>query len=143
MLFDLTNAPAIFQHLINNIFCEFLDDFVVCYLDDILIFSKDEKNHENHVQLVLKKLCTARLYGKLEKCILHQSQIEFFGYIIFGKGLSMDLQKNLNHHQMEETNNHLRYLVFSWLCKFPLDFYQRLFQDSCSIDSLTYKDKLE
>jgi hypothetical protein len=53
MLFGLINAPVIFQHLMNDIFREFLDNFVVCYLDDILIFSKNEKDHEKHVQMVL------------------------------------------------------------------------------------------
>jgi hypothetical protein len=53
MSFGLPNAHAIFQHLMNDIFREFLNDFVVCYLDDILIFSKNEKDHEKHVRLVL------------------------------------------------------------------------------------------
>jgi hypothetical protein len=93
MPFGLTNAPAIFQHLMNNVFREISDDFVVCYLDDILVFSKNEKEHINHVWLVLKKLRTARLYAKLEKCVFHQPQVEFLGYIISGEGLSMDPQK--------------------------------------------------
>jgi hypothetical protein len=54
MPFGLTNAHAIFQHLMNDIFREFLDDFVVCYHDDILIFSKNEKDHEKHVRMVLQ-----------------------------------------------------------------------------------------
>jgi hypothetical protein len=49
MLFDLTNAPTIFQHLMNDIFSEFLDNFMVYYLDDILIFSKNKKDHEKHI----------------------------------------------------------------------------------------------
>ena len=49
MPFGLTNVPAIFQHLMNDIFREFLDNFIVCYLDDILIYSKDIKQHEEHV----------------------------------------------------------------------------------------------
>jgi hypothetical protein len=53
MPFGLTNAPAIFQHLMNDIFREFLDDFELCYLDDILIFSKNEKDHEKHIRMVL------------------------------------------------------------------------------------------
>ena len=69
MPISLTNAPAIFQHLMNDIFREFLNNFVVCYLDDILVFSKNEKDHDNHVRLVLKKLRTTGLYAKLEKCI--------------------------------------------------------------------------
>ena len=54
MPFGLTNAPAVFQHMMNDIFWEHLDDFVVIYLDDILIFSKKEKEHEKHVRLVLE-----------------------------------------------------------------------------------------
>jgi hypothetical protein len=90
MPFGLTNAPAVFQHLMNDVFREFLDDFVVCYLDDILVFSKNEEEHINHVRLVLEKLRTAGLYTKLEKCVFHQPQVEFLGYIISGEGLSMD-----------------------------------------------------
>jgi hypothetical protein len=56
MPFGLTNAPAVFQHMMNDIFREHLDDFVVIYLDDILIFSKNKEEHEKHVCLVLKKL---------------------------------------------------------------------------------------
>jgi hypothetical protein len=93
MLFELTNAPAIFQHLINDIFHEFLDDFVVCYLDDILIFSKNLEEHKQHVHLVLQKLRDVGLYAKLEKCIFHQPQVEFLGYIISNEGLMMDPKK--------------------------------------------------
>lgn len=66
MPFGLTNALAIFQHMMNNIFREFLDDFVVCYLDDILIYSKNPEDHERHVRLVLQKLRDSGLYAKLE-----------------------------------------------------------------------------
>jgi hypothetical protein len=71
MPFGLTNTPTIFQHLMNDVFREFLDNFVVCYLDDILVFSKNKEEHINHVQLVLEKLRTAGLYAKLEKCVFH------------------------------------------------------------------------
>ena len=93
MPFGLTNAPTIFQHLMNDIFREFLDNFVVCYLDDILICSKDIKQHEEHVRLVLDKLCSADLYAKLKKCNFHQSQVEFLGYIVSCDGISMDQKK--------------------------------------------------
>jgi hypothetical protein len=93
MPFGLTNAPAIFQHLMNDVFREFLDDFVVCYLDDILVFSKNEEEHINHVRVLLEKLRTVGLYAELEKCIFHQPQVEFLGYIISGEGLSMDPKK--------------------------------------------------
>jgi hypothetical protein len=54
--FGLTNAHVVFQHMMNDVFREYLDDFVVCYIDDIFIFSKNMANHERHVCLVLKKL---------------------------------------------------------------------------------------
>ena len=93
MLFGLTNAPAIFQHLMNDIFREFFDNFMVCYLDDILVYSKDINQHEEHVRLVLDKLRNAGLYAKLEKYNFHQSQVEFLGYIVSCDGISMDQKK--------------------------------------------------
>jgi hypothetical protein len=75
MPFGLINALIIFQHLVNNIFQEFLDDFVVCY--HILIFSQNKKDHEKHVQMVLQKLRDVEFYAKLEKCVFHQPQVEF------------------------------------------------------------------
>jgi hypothetical protein len=93
MPFGLINAHAIFQHLMNDIFREFLNNFVVCYLDDILIFSKNEKDYEKHVRMVLQKLLNARLYAKLEKCVFYQSQVQFLGYIISGEGISMNPKK--------------------------------------------------
>jgi hypothetical protein len=84
---------CIFQYLMNDIFREFLDNFVVCYLDDILIFSKNEKDHEKHVRMVLQKLYDARLYAKLEKCVFYQPQVEFLGCIISEEGLSIDPKK--------------------------------------------------
>jgi hypothetical protein len=74
----------------NNVFHEYLDDFMVCYIDDILIFSKNMENDERHVHLVLEKLWEVGFYAKLEKCELHQSEVEFLGYVIFEDGIHMD-----------------------------------------------------
>jgi hypothetical protein len=93
MPFGLNNAPVIFQHLLNDIFQEFLDDFVVYYHNGILIFSKNEKDHGKHIWMVLQKLRDAGLYTKLEKCVFHQPQVEFLGYFVSGEGLSMDSKK--------------------------------------------------
>jgi hypothetical protein len=88
MPYGLTNALAIFQHMMIDVFCEYLDDFVVCYIDDILIFSKNMENHECHVYLVLEKLREAGFYEKFEKCGFHQSNVEFLGYIFFWRWCS-------------------------------------------------------
>ncbi len=74
----------------KDVFREYLDDFVVCYKDDILIFSKNMEDHECHVRLVLEKIQEVELYAKLEKCEFHQSKMELLGYIISGIGLHMD-----------------------------------------------------
>jgi hypothetical protein len=87
MPFGLTNIPAILQHLMNDIFYEFLDNFVVYHLDDILIFSKNKKDHELYVWMVLQKLNDVEFYAKLEKCVFHQLQMEFLGFIILKKSL--------------------------------------------------------
>jgi hypothetical protein len=72
-----------------------LDHFVVIYLNDILIYSKNEKEYEHHVCLVLEKLREGRLYAKQEKCFFHQSMVEFLGYIVSGDGISMDEKKKI------------------------------------------------
>jgi hypothetical protein len=79
--------------MINDVFHEYLDDFVVSYIDDNLIFSKNMPNHEHHVHLVLEKLRKVGLYAKLEKCGFHQFEVEFLGYIISRDGVHMDLCK--------------------------------------------------
>jgi len=71
MPFGLINTPIVLQHLMNNVFCQYLDNFVVYYINDILIFSKNVEDHECDVCMVLKKLREVGLYTKLEKCEFH------------------------------------------------------------------------
>ena len=68
MSFGLTNAPANFMYMMNKVFMEYLDKFVVVFIDDILVFSKTEVEHEAHLRLVLQKLREHQLYAKLSKC---------------------------------------------------------------------------
>ena len=68
MSFGLTNAPAAFMDLMNRVFKPFLDKFVVVFIDDILIYSKTEEEHAEHLRIVLKKLREAKLYAKFSKC---------------------------------------------------------------------------
>jgi hypothetical protein len=71
MPFGLTNAPVVLQYLMKDVFHEYMDDFVVCFIDDIFILSKNMEDHECHVHLVLEKLQKIELYAKLEKCEFH------------------------------------------------------------------------
>lgn len=93
MPFGLTNAPATFQRMINEQLHEYLDIFVVAYLDDILIFSKTEAEHIEHVKRVLDKLKRANLLVKPEKCEFHKTELPFLGHIVGGSGIRMDPAK--------------------------------------------------
>lgn len=93
MPFGLTNAPSTFQHLINFVFHDMLDKFVVAYLDDILVFSNTKEEHERHVKQVLGRLKENKLYAKAEKCEFYAEEIEFLGYLISSKGIRMDPAK--------------------------------------------------
>ena len=93
MTFGLTNAPTVFQHMANDIFRDHLDVCLIIYLDDLLVYSKTQEEHDSHVLLVLKRLREHGLYAKLEKCSFGCNQVEFLGYIISSEGISMDLAK--------------------------------------------------
>ncbi|CAA7026180.1 unnamed protein product [Microthlaspi erraticum] len=93
MPFELTNAPAAFMTLINNVFWEYLDKCVIVFIDDILIYSKSKKEHEWHLRVVLDKLREQKLYGKLSKCSFWQREIGFLGHIVSEAGVAVDPEK--------------------------------------------------
>jgi hypothetical protein len=93
MPFGLCNAPATFQGLMNSIFKECVDEFVVIYLDDILVFSRSETEHELHLETVLRILQANNLFVKLSKCRFFSSSIEFLGHIVSSRGISVDPAK--------------------------------------------------
>ncbi|XP_073448026.1 uncharacterized protein [Aquarana catesbeiana] len=93
MPFGLCNAPATFQHFVNDIFRDLLDLYVIVYLDDILIFSPSVDEHRRHVRNVLTRLRQHGLYAKLEKCEFELQSIQFLGLIISTDGVKMDPQK--------------------------------------------------
>ncbi len=93
MPFGLTNAPATFQEFINDALKEYLGDFVVAYLDDILVFSDTYEQHVEHVRKVMKALQAKDLPLKLGKCEFHKHEVAFLGYRISNKGLGPDPAK--------------------------------------------------
>ncbi|WVZ48739.1 hypothetical protein U9M48_000158 [Paspalum notatum var. saurae] len=93
MSFGLTNAPAYFMNLMNKVFMEYLDKFVVVFIDDILIYSKTEEEHEEHLRLVLQKLRDHKLYAKLSKCEFWLDQVPFLGHIVSKGGIMVDPSK--------------------------------------------------
>jgi hypothetical protein len=93
MSFGLTNAPAYFMYLMNKVFMEYLDTFVVVFIDDILIFSKTEEEHEKHLRLVLEKLRSNQLYAKFSKYEFWLTEVSFLGHVISAEGVSVDPSK--------------------------------------------------
>ncbi|KAF8755009.1 hypothetical protein RHS01_05559 [Rhizoctonia solani] len=93
MTFGLTNAPAAFQHFMNKLFKDLLDVCVIIYLDDTLIYSKDDATHTQHVHEVLRRLMENQLFCKASKCTFHITAVEYLGIIVLDKGFSLDKLK--------------------------------------------------
>jgi hypothetical protein len=93
MLFGLTNAPTYFMYLMNKVFMEYLDKIMVVFIDDILIFSKNEEDHDEHLHMVLQNLRENQLYAKLNKCEFWLKEVSFLGNIISEGGISINPSK--------------------------------------------------
>ncbi|TYK21999.1 ty3-gypsy retrotransposon protein [Cucumis melo var. makuwa] len=90
MSFGLTNAPAVFMDLMNRVFKDFLDTFVIVFIDDILIYSKTEAEHKEHLHKVLETLRANKLYAKFSKCEFWLKKVTFLGHVVFSEGVSAD-----------------------------------------------------
>jgi hypothetical protein len=93
MSFGLTNAPAFFMYLMNSVFMDYLNKFVVVFIDGILVYSHNEEEHDDHLRMVLQRLRDCQLYAKLRKCESWISEVLFLGQIINRDGLAMDPKK--------------------------------------------------
>uniref|UniRef100_A0A2N9F185 Reverse transcriptase n=1 Tax=Fagus sylvatica TaxID=28930 RepID=A0A2N9F185_FAGSY len=93
MPFRLTNAPVVFMDLMNRVFQPYLDQFVVVFIDDILIYSKSLEEHEQHLRVVLQTLRDHKLYAKLKKCEFWLESVAFLGHVIFKDGILVDPKK--------------------------------------------------
>ncbi|KAL0148604.1 hypothetical protein M9458_056151 [Cirrhinus mrigala] len=127
--YGLSISPSVFQTFMNEVFREFLHQFVVVYIDDILIYSRNMAEHRQHVQQVLLKLCQHQFYLRLEKCEFHQPSVQFLGYNISAEGVHMDQGKVnaiLKWPQPQNIKELQRFLGFT-------NFYRRFIQNYSSI----------
>ena len=90
MSFRLANAPAAFMDLMNKVFHPYMDQFVIVFIDDILVFSKNVKKHVFHLQIVLQTFRDRQLYAKFLKCEFWFNEAIFLRYVIFGNGIFVD-----------------------------------------------------
>jgi hypothetical protein len=88
--FGLSNAPVVFMRLMNGVFREYLDKFVVLFLDDIFVYTKSKKYHEHHLMMVLQVLREHQMYAKLSKFSFYQNRIHYLGHIISEEGILVE-----------------------------------------------------
>lgn len=91
--FGLGNAPAAFMILMNSVFEDCLDDFILIFIDDILIYFISIEEHNKHLMIFFQRLREHKLYGKLSKCTFFQKKIHYLGHIIFEDEVFVDLEK--------------------------------------------------
>lgn len=95
MSFGLTNAPMAFMCHMNSVFIKYLDKFVLVFLDDIHVYSKNEEEHEGHLKLVLRVLREHRLCAKLRKCKFFHKRIRYMGHIMSKEGINVLIHKRV------------------------------------------------
>jgi hypothetical protein len=139
--FGLTNAPATFMTLMNDIFRPMLDKFVIVYLDDILIYSKDLREHEQHLRQVLEKLRQNRLYAKLSKCEFFRTEVNFLGHIISADGVKTDPDKTAAIREWPQPKDIKELQSFLGLCNFYRRFVQHYSKITVPLTDLLQKDK--
>jgi hypothetical protein len=139
--FGLSNAHVVFMCLMNGVFKDYLDKFVIVFLDDILVYSKLEQEHEQHLRMVLQVLREHHLYAKLSKFSFYQRKIHYLGHTILEEGITMDPEKVEAIREWSVPRNVAEFRSFMGL----VSYYKRFIAGFSKIDhpitSLQRKEK--
>jgi hypothetical protein len=142
MSFGLTNAPAYFMFLINTVFMPELDKFVVVFIDDILVYSKNEKDHEEHLRIILTRLRDHKVHAKFSKCKFWLKKVPFLGHVLSENGVSADPSKvqEVMDWKAPTTVPEVRSFLglASYYCRFILDF-SKIAMPMTSLQQKDYK----
>ena len=123
--FGLINGPITYQQYINDVLFDYLDDFYIAYLDDIIIYSKDQKTHEEHVRKVLDRLRLAGLQANIKKCEFGVTRTKYLGFIVTTDGIEVDPDKVKTLQEWEQPRTIRGVQSFLGFC----NFYRRFIQD--------------
>jgi hypothetical protein len=93
MSFGLTNAPAVFMDMMNSVFHDYLDQFTIVFIDDILVYSRTSEEHEEHLRKILERLRSEKLYAKLKKCEFWLDSVSFLRHVIYGERVAVDQRR--------------------------------------------------
>jgi hypothetical protein len=129
MSFELTNAPSYFMYLMHKVFMEYLDKFVVVFIDDILLYSETKEEHEKQLRLVLEKLRANQLYAKFSKCEFWLTEFAFLGHVISAGGVSIHPGKVKDVLNQKPPTDVLEIRSFLGLA----GYYRRFIQDFSKI----------
>lgn len=137
MPFGLCNAGATMQTLMNNVFRPYLDKFVICYIDDVLVFSSSEEEHLEHLRVVLQLLRDNKLYAKRKKCEFGQSSVLFLGHKISADGIAVDEEKiaDIRDWPVPSTKHEVR--QFLGLCSYYRKFVPQFAHVATPLHNLT------
>ena len=121
MSFGLTNAAATFMDLMNRVFEEYLDKFVIVFIDNILVYLRTVEEHELHLKIMLEKLGEKKLYAKFSKCKFWLEKVAFLGHVVSKEGISVDPSKVEVVSQWKQPKNPTKVRSFLGLA----GYYQR------------------
>ncbi|XP_015939833.1 uncharacterized protein LOC107465368 [Arachis duranensis] len=142
MSFGLTNAPAVFMDYMNRIFRPYLNSFVVVFIDDILIFSKTEEEHKEHLRVILGTLREKKLDEKLSKCEFWMKEVQFLGHMVSGNRISVDPSKIDSVLNWERPTSVTEIRSFLGLVGYYMRFIRGSSQVALPLTRLTRKDTL-
>ncbi|KAD4586561.1 hypothetical protein E3N88_24162 [Mikania micrantha] len=141
MPFGLTNAPAVFMYLMNRVCKPYLDKFVIVFIDDILIYSRNREDHAEHQRLVLELLKNEQLYAKFSKCDFWIREVQFLGHVVNEQGIHVDPAKIEAIKNWEAPKTPTKVRQFLGMAGYYRRFIERFSKIAQSLTSLTHKDK--
>ena len=138
--FGLTNAPSTFMRVMNNLFSDLLDVCVVCFLDDILIFSPNAEEHKKHIELVLDRLRKYHFFAKLKKCEFFKTKVTFLGHDISADGVRVNAAKVASVTEWPAPRDLTEVRSFVGFCQFYNKFIRDFAKIARPLTDLTRKE---